>query len=291
MASGILNVNKPAGPTSFSIVRSVKRLPGARKVGHGGTLDPAADGVLPILVNGATRVAEFVHEWSKTYLAGVTFGVVSDTDDREGTLTPAGDRRSLTGERIQALLPAFTGRIAQIPPAYSALKRAGEPLYRKARRGEQVDLEARLVEIDAIELRDYAAATATARLEVRCQRGTYMRSLARDLGAALGCGAYLSSLTRLSVGPLQLQGAISTQDLVELGEGWTDALLPVDLPLRGWPAMTLDIREVETVRHGMPLAAPPSATGRYRLLDAEGRLVALAEVDAGRLLPRTVLEP
>src|SRR5438067_689480 len=154
MASGILNVNKPAGPTSFSIVRSVKRLPGARKVGHGGTLDPAADGVLPILVNGATRVAEFVHEWSKTYLAGVTFGVVSDTDDREGTLTPAGDRRSLTGERIQALLPAFTGRIAQIPPAYSALKRAGEPLYRKARRGEQVDLEARLVEIDAIELRD-----------------------------------------------------------------------------------------------------------------------------------------
>jgi tRNA pseudouridine55 synthase len=291
VASGILNVNKPAGPTSFSVVRSVKRLPNAHKVGHGGTLDPAADGVLPILVNAATRLADFVHAWPKTYLAGVTFGVVSDTDDREGRLTPAGDPQCVTIGRIETLLPSFTGRINQVPPAYSALKRGGEPLYRKARRGEAVEVAARPVEIEAIVLCSYEPAAATAHLEVRCQRGTYLRSVARDLGAALGCGAYLSSLTRTAVGPLQIEGTISMQELAELGERWPEALLPMDLPLQSWPAITLDLDELRAIRQGMTLPAPTGASGRYRLLDLDGRLIAWAEADAGRLQPRAVFDP
>ena len=120
MTSGILNVNKPAGPSSFTVVRTLRRLPGVLKAGHGGTLDPAADGVLPILINHATRLADFVHEWPKTYLATVTFGFTSDTGDREGTITPVGDPGSISRERIEAELPAFTGRIDQVPPMYSA---------------------------------------------------------------------------------------------------------------------------------------------------------------------------
>jgi tRNA pseudouridine55 synthase len=288
VASGILNVDKPAGPTSFGIVRSVKRLPGVRKVGHGGTLDPAADGVLPILVNAATRLADFVHEWPKRYLAGVSFGAVSDTDDRDGTITPGGSTDGLTASQIEALLPSFTGRIMQVPPIYSALKRDGESLYRKARRGETVDVPARPVEIDAIMLRQYDQATALATFEVRCQRGTYVRSLARDLGATLGCGGYLSSLTRLSVGPLEKRSAVSAVELMAMGERWTDALLPLDLPLRGWPAIVLDDPGVGAVRQGQSVRAPAEGSGRYRLLAPDGETVAWGEVVGDRVQPRAV---
>lgn len=291
MASGILNVDKPAGPTSFGIVRRLKRLPGVRKIGHGGTLDPAASGVLPILVNAATRLAEFVHAWPKTYRATVTFGKVSDTGDREGRITAAGDPAALTAERIQATLPTFVGRTEQIPPVYSALKRGGEPLYRKARRGEAVTVAPRVVEIDAISLKTYDPATATAQLDVRCQSGTYIRSLARDLGEAVGVGAYLSSLTRSAIGPLTVDAAIEAEDLLEMGERWKDVLLPLDLPLRAWPALTLQPNEIEAVRHGMSLRAPESAGARYRLLDGDGELVAWAELQDGQLRPRAVFNP
>src|SRR5207245_747645 len=163
VTSGILNVNKPAGPSSFGVVRTVRRLPGVVKGGHGGTLDPAADGVLPILVNEATRLADFVHEWPKTYLATVTFGATSETGDREGALTPSGDPSVVSRERIEALLPSFTGRIAQVPPIYSALKQGGEALYRKARRGEASVPEARPVEINSLRLLAYDALHVVAR--------------------------------------------------------------------------------------------------------------------------------
>src|SRR2546430_16139350 len=129
VTSGILNVNKPAGPSSFAVVRALRRLPGVVKAGHGGTLDPAADGVLPILINAATRLTDFIHEWPKTYLATVTFGSTSDTGDREGTITPSGDAGTISRQRIEAALPAFTGRIEQVPPIFSALKQGGDALY------------------------------------------------------------------------------------------------------------------------------------------------------------------
>ena len=289
MTSGILNVNKPLGPSSFAVVRNVRRLPGVVKAGHGGTLDPAADGVLPILINGATRVAEFVHEWPKTYVATVTFGFTSDTGDREGTITPAGDPASITPARIEAALPAFTGRIEQVPPLYSALKQGGEALYRKARRGEQVERKARPVEIHAIRLLDYDAGAAVARLEVSSGRGMYVRSLAHDLGSALGTGAYLSGLTRTAVGPLTVGDAVPMATLTSAGEGWARWLLPTDLPLRNWPAVDLDAAGVLAVRRGQAVPAPNTTGGRYRLLGPDGDLLAWGEADAmRRIQPRAV---
>ena len=289
MTSGILNVNKPAGPSSFAVVRTLRRLPGVLKAGHGGTLDPAAEGVLPILINSATRLADFVHEWPKTYVATVTFGFTSDTGDREGSITPAGDPQTISRERIEGALPAFTGRIEQVPPMYSALKHGGEALYRKARRGEAVERQARVVEILSIRLLDYDSAAAVGRIEVNSGRGMYVRSLALDLGAALGCGAYLSSLTRTAVGPLTVADAVPMATLAEAGEGWTRWLLPMDLPLHNWPAVALDAAGAAAVRRGQAVAAPNTTAGRYRLLGPDGELLAWGEADATRRIqPRAV---
>ena len=289
MTAGILNVNKPAGPSSFAVVRTLRRLPGVLKAGHGGTLDPAADGVLPILINGATRLADFVHEWPKTYVAAVTFGFTSDTGDREGTIRPADDPKAITRERIEAELPAFTGRIEQVPPLYSAIKQGGEALYQKARRGEAVQRRPRIVEVFAIRLLDYDPAASVARLEVTSGRGMYVRSLAHDLGLALGCGAYLSGLTRSAVGPLTLTDAVSVATLAAAGEGWTRWLLPMDLPLRDWPAVALDDAGAAAVRRGQAVLAPNTTGGRYRLLGPDGHLLAWGEADATRRIqPRAV---
>lgn len=291
MASGILNLNKAPGPTSFAVVRALKRLPGVRKVGHGGTLDPAADGVLPVLINAATRVAEFVHDWPKTYLATVRLGAVSDTGDSEGTISRIGDPRAITADQIEAVLPRFVGEIRQVPPAYSALKQSGESLYRKARRGEAISVSARTVRIDALTLLAYEPSAAAARLEVRAGRGMYVRSLARDLGEALGCGAYLSGLTRTAVGPLELSSAITAEQLIAMGPEWTTALLPMDLPLQSWPAVHLDPTAAEAVRRGRGIPAPESAVARYRLLDEAGQLIGWGVVEGQRLQPRAVFEP
>ncbi len=289
MTSGILNVNKPAGPSSFAVVRTLRRLPGVVKAGHGGTLDPAAEGVLPILVNGATRIADFVHEWPKTYVATVTFGFTSDTGDREGTIVAATDPEAINRERIEAALPKFTGRIEQVPPLYSALKQGGEALYRKARRGEAVERRARVVEIFSIRLLDYDSVAGTARIEVNSGRGMYVRSLAQDLGAALGSGAYLSALVRTAIGPLTEADAVPMATLAEAGEGWTRWLLPMDLPLRRWPAVALDAAGAAAVRRGLAVPAPDTTGGRYRLLGPDGELVAWGEADATRRIqPRAV---
>jgi tRNA pseudouridine55 synthase len=289
VTSGILNVNKPAGPSSFAVVRTLRRLPGVVKAGHGGTLDPAAEGVLPILVNGATRIADFVHEWPKTYVATVTFGFTSDTGDREGTIVAATGPEAINRERIEAALPKFTGRIEQVPPLYSALKQGGEALYRKARRGEAVERRARVVEIFSIRLLDYDSVAGTARIEVNSGRGMYVRSLAQDLGAALGSGAYLSALVRTAIGPLTEADAVPMATLAEAGEGWTRWLLPMDLPLRRWPAVALDAAGAAAVRRGLAVPAPDTTGGRYRLLGPDGELVAWGEADATRRIqPRAV---
>jgi len=288
--SGILNVNKPAGPSSFSVVRTLRRLPGVLKAGHGGTLDAAADGVLPILINAATRLADFVHEWPKTYLATLAFGRTSDTGDREGTISASGDASGISRERIEAELPAFVGRIEQVPPMFSALKQGGEALYRKARRGEAVDRPARIVDIYAIRLLDYDPTTNIGHLEVDSGRGMYVRSLAQDLGVALGCGAYLSGLTRSAIGPLALAEAVTTETLTAAGEEWARWLLPLDLPLRNWPAVSLDAAGAAAIRRGQSVAVPTSITGRCRVLGPDGSLLAWGEADESRRIqPRAVL--
>jgi tRNA pseudouridine55 synthase len=288
--SGILNVGKPLGLSSFAVVRSIGRLPGVVKVGHGGTLDPAADGVLPILINAATRLADFVHVWPKRYRATAAFGYISDTYDREGTVSPAGDTGSITAQQIMVELLSFTGRIDQVPPMHSALKQGGEALYRKARRGETVVRAARPVEVYAIHLLDYDPAAATAQLEIDCGQGMYVRSLVHDLGQRLGCGAYLAALTRTAYGPLQLGAAVSPATLSEAGDGWASWLLPLGLPLETWPAIHLQAAEAEAITQGRSITAPANGTGRYQLLDGEGILLGWGVVDEAtqRVQPKAV---
>jgi tRNA pseudouridine55 synthase len=289
LTSGILNISKPAGPSSFAVVRSLRRLPGVHRLGHGGTLDPAADGVLPVLIGAATRLADFVHEWPKTYVATAIFGFVSTTGDREGTIQPSGVAVQITAEQIEAILPRFTGCIEQVPPMFSALKQGGEALYHKARRGETVERKPRAVDIYALRLLDYDAANGSGRFEVTSGRGMYVRSLVHDLGEAIGCGAYLSQLTRVAVGPLHLNDAVGPAAVAAAGAEWARFLLPMDLPLRTWPAMDLDANATEAIQRGQSIEAPALASGRYRLLDPTGRLVGWGEVDeTNRVRPRAV---
>jgi tRNA pseudouridine55 synthase len=291
MDSGILNVAKPIGLSSFGVVRSIARLPGIVKIGHGGTLDPAADGVLPVLVNAATRLADFVHAWPKTYVATAVFGYTSDSFDREGTITPYGDPGQVDPDAIAAQLPGFTGRIAQVPPMFSALKQGGEALYRKARRGETVIRAPRYVQVDLFRLLDYDPETATGRLEVVCGQGTYVRSLVHDLGQRLGAGAYLSGLRRTAYGPLRWQDAITPAQLREGNHDWPRRLLPMELPLREWPGVHLNRDDAVAIAHGRSVAAPDAGGGRYRLLDGAGRFLGWGVVEAGRIQPKAVFAP
>ena len=291
MDSGILNVAKPIGLSSFGVLRSIGHLPGIVKIGHGGTLDPAADGVLPVLVNAATRLADFVHLWPKTYVATAVFGLTSDTYDREGSITPAGDPGQVSAAAIAAQLPSFTGSIYQVPPMFSALKQGGEPLYRKARRGETVVRAPRTVRVDQIRLLDYQPETATARLQIVCGQGTYVRSLVHDLGQRLAAGAYLLGLRRTAYGPLRWEDAVTPAALREANGEWSSWLLPLELPIRDWPGLRLDREDVEAVTHGRSIAAPDSGGGPYRLLDESGRLLGWGVADAGRIQVKAVFAP
>ena len=288
--SGILNIFKPAGLSSFAGVRKIRRATAVEPVGHGGTLDPSAEGVLPILLGRATRLTEFVHEWPKTYLATLQLGAVSETHDGEGRVTQAGDATAISAEHIRLVLPEFTGRISQVPPMHSALKHGGEALYRKARRGEVVERVARAVEISLLRLVEHGRAAGHCQLEIICGKGMYVRSLAHDIGARLGCGAYLAALVRTAFGPLRLSEAASVQALVDAGPAWDRWLLPMDLPLRDWPAVTLEDRRVVAIRHGRSIPTPEASTpGRYRLLDRRGELLAWGTVDSARIFqPRAV---
>ncbi len=261
--------------TSFGVVHRVRRLTGVRRVGHGGTLDPAADGVLPVLIGPATRLTELVHEWPKTYRATLQLGATSTTYDAEGVVTPRSDPGQVNEEMITALLSDFVGHIEQVPPLYSALKVGGEPLYRKARRGETVTLAARPVEIIGIALRSFDQATGRA-----------------VMGARLGCGAYLAALTRTAVGPLQLADAVTLETLQQAGTNWERWLLALDLPLRDWAAITVNAGQARALSHGQPMAPQPGAAGRYRVIDENGRLLAWGVIDAaGRFAPAGVFPP
>ncbi len=235
-ASGFIIVNKPVGATSFSMVALVRRLTGVRRVGHAGTLDPLASGVLPVAVGHATRLIEYLDDEWKTYAAGVRFGIETDTYDAAGEVTATADASAVTRERIEAALPAFIGDIEQTPPVYSALKVAGKPLYRYAREGADVAVAARVVHVESIGLRSYA--DAVAEIEVRCGKGTYIRSLAHDLGRALGCGAHLASLVRTRSGGFGMGDAWTPEQLTAeaADDRLEDVLLAADRAVERRPA-------------------------------------------------------
>jgi tRNA pseudouridine55 synthase len=296
---GILVVDKPIGPTSHDVVGLVRRLAATKRVGHGGTLDPFASGVLPVFLGKATRVVEYHLADRKAYRATVCFGAASTTDDLEGELTPsegpAPDRAA-----VDAALPAFQGSITQRPPAYSAIKVGGRRAYAMARAGETVELAERVVTIEAIDLIDWDASDPErpiAILDVRCSAGTYIRALARDLGAALGSAAYIGALRRTAAGPFTTDDAIALDAVraaaAEGPAGLVALLRPIDHGLERFPSVDLTGAEVAAVSRGQairPESGFPADGGTYRLRAPSGALVALAtDAGSGRLTPDKVL--
>jgi len=296
---GILVIDKPIGPTSHDIVGLIRRLAATRRVGHGGTLDPFATGVLPIFLGRGTRVVEFHLKDDKAYRATVCFGESSSTDDLEGERTPS-KGPAPSRDAVEAVLPAFSGPIEQRPPAYSAIKVGGRRAYAMARAGETVELASRSVTIHEIELVEWDGtdpARPIAIVDVRCSAGTYIRSLARDLGEALGTAAYLGALRRTAAGPFAVEDAVALDAVREAAapgpDGIVPLLRPVDAGLERFPDVVLTAAELAAVAKGQfvrPQAGFTTGAERYRLRAPSGALAAIAtEAGVGRLAPDKVL--
>jgi tRNA pseudouridine55 synthase len=294
---GILIVAKPTGPTSHDVVALVRRLAATKRVGHGGTLDPFASGVLPVFLGRATRVVEYHLADRKQYRATIAFGATSTTDDLEGELTLV-DAPAPSRDAVEAALPSFLGRITQVPPAYSAIKVGGRRAYALARAGQAVELASREVEIDRVELVDWDGADPerpVAVVEVACSAGTYVRALARDLGEALGGGAYLGALVRTASGPFRLEAATSLDAVRSAASdgaaGLAPLLLPIDTGLERFSAITLTDVEVAAVgrgQHILPSGSLPGTSAPLRLVAPDGALVGFGLVKNGRLAPDKV---
>lgn len=284
--SGILNVDKPPSITSHDVVDAVRRMAGQRKVGHAGTLDPMATGVLLICLGQATRVAEYLMAGQKRYRATIVLGTTTDTYDADGEITHTGGRTDFDRSEIEAALSRFVGRSEQVPPMYSALKKEGQPLYKLARQGQVVAREARPVEIDQLELLDWTPPALI--LELTCSPGTYVRSLAHDLGQALGSGAHLASLVRLASGRFTLAEAVSLQRLEEAFQHHQEEsyLFPLDEAFLEWPALILGSTDAQRVAHGQAVAgintSGPQVHGQAlaRAYGPEGDFLAIMTYDS-----------
>ena len=279
--AGILVVDKPAGVTSFDAVALARRTLGVRRIGHAGTLDPAATGVLPLLVGEATKLMPYLMDQGKEYVATVRFGVTTDTHDTTGRVLARVPVTDLSRERLDAACARFVGRIAQIPPMYSAVHHEGQRLYELARQGVEVERAPREVVITSITVEEVGDAVAT--LRIVCGKGTYIRVVAADLGVALGCGAALEQLTRTRVGPFALRRAVAWSDLVD---GRRDAvraqLLSLDTALADWPAVRLESERARRFCHGQSadLDEPLAAERLVRVYDAGQTLLGVGETDA-----------
>jgi len=252
--NGILNIDKPRGMTSFSVVARVKQLTHERKVGHAGTLDPLASGVLPLCLGQATRVIEYIFDETKTYRAEIELGITTDSYDSEGKVLRTKDISGISREIFDSSLLKFRGLIPQTPPMFSALKHRGKPLYQLARSGIEVERKSRRVRIDSLEIVDWQPPLVT--LDIVCGKGTYIRSLAYDLGETLECGASLKSLIRLRVGPFTLDSALTLPQLEEacrLGE-LEKHLLPIDYVLSDFIAVTVNQEQQNLLIHGASIS-------------------------------------
>ena len=260
IADGILVLDKPKNVTSMDMVRLAKRTTHVKRVGHAGTLDPIATGVLPICFGQATRLMEFMVDGRKIYKAEFTLGAATDTYDAEGTQTQTGDASSVTREDVEAKFDDYMGVILQTPPMYSALKHEGKRLYELARAGIEVEREAREVVVHDLELLDWAPPKLS--IQVECGRGFYMRTFAHDLGISLGCYAYLSELERSKSGAFSIGDTISAEELeqVQDEEQWRDLLLPPDAALRGVEALSVDSAAERHLRNGQSVTLPATST-------------------------------
>jgi tRNA pseudouridine55 synthase len=293
---GWVVLDKPVGMTSTHAVSMVKRLFSAKRCGHAGTLDPLASGALPIALGEATKTVPFVMDGRKLYRFAIRWGEERDTDDAEGRIVSTSKERPSL-EAIRALLPAYTGLIQQVPPRYSAIKIEGERAYDLARDGEQVELVPRPVEIGRLELvtvpdPDHAV------LEAECGKGTYVRSLARDLGRAMGCFGHVSALRRAAVGPFAPETMISLEQLEALchraasGEGnLADALMPVETALDDIPALAINRADAARLQRGQAVLLRGRDAPNFRgtvYVTVSGQLLALAELDRGEIVPKRV---
>ena len=276
--NGIVIVDKPQGWTSQDVTARLRRVFNTRRIGHGGTLDPMATGVLPVFVGRATRGVEFFEHAEKTYEATLRLGIATDTEDITGTVLEE-KPVSLSEAEFLAVLPQFRGEILQIPPMYSALKVGGQKLCDLARKGKEVERQPRPITIFQLECLEFAGNTA--RLRVRCSKGTYIRTLCKDIGAALGCGGCMEALRRVTAGEYTIEEAVPLQTLLE-----TDApeafLRPVDSMFRNYPSVTLTEKQEQRCRNGNSFTVK-YPDGTYRAYAHSGEFLSLSQVSAGTM--------
>ncbi len=304
--SGFLSVWKPRGNTSFDIVRRLRKASRVKRVGHGGTLDPAAEGVLPILFGQATRLSNRIEELAKGYEADVLLGTITNTLDMDGNVLETRPTDQVTEDAVRSIIPEFIGEIQQVPPMYSALKHQGERLYEIARRGEEVQRGPRSVMVYGIDVQ--SVTLPRVHIRVTCGRGMYVRSLAADIGERLGCGGVLESLQRVRVGPFNKGSSLTLEDAEEAvaSDQASKALAPLESVFPGWPAVQVRAGFTGRVRSGMDLAAasgdwvnvpgefddvfcPGPEAGNAVALRPDGSLLAiLRRTVAGRWHPHTV---
>ena len=281
MPDGILIIDKPAGWTSMDVCAKVRGILHEKRVGHGGTLDPMATGVLPVFVGRATRAVEFAENSRKEYVAGLRLGIVTDTQDTTGTIL---EERPVcaAAAQVEAALGRFTGEIRQLPPMYSAVKVNGQKLYQLARKGLEVERPPRPVTIHTLELLEQSGPEDFT-IRVRCSKGTYVRTLCHDIGAALGCGGAMSSLRRTMAAGFTIAQAVTLEEVLAGGEG---LLLPVDRFFDSYPAYTLasDLQE-KRCRNGNPVEAAGLQAGLWRVYGRDGTFLCLSRWEDGALRP------
>ena len=280
MPNGIIVIDKPAGWTSMDVCAKIRGVFHERRVGHAGTLDPMATGVLPVFVGRATRAVEFAAEGGKEYVAGLRLGIVTNTQDTSGTVL---EEKPVSADRaaLEAALAPFRGDILQIPPMYSAIKRDGKKLYELARKGQEVEREPRPVTIYALDVVEQTG-PADYLLRVKCSKGTYVRTLCHDIGQALGCGGCMYSLRRTEAAGFSLDQAV-TLDALLSAEDPQSLLLPVDAYFAGRPILILKAGPEKKVRNGTAVSVPQAADGQYRVYGESGAFLALGQVSGGRL--------
>jgi tRNA pseudouridine55 synthase len=281
---GVLLLNKPVGITSNAALQKAKWLLNAKKAGHTGTLDPFADGLLPLCFGEATKFSAYLLDADKRYRAVLQLGVTTSTGDPEGEVLDTREV-SVSCADVAAVLPRFTGEIEQIPPMHSALKHQGRPLYEYARAGIEIERPARRVTIRALEMLECAPPRVV--LDVQCSAGTYIRTLAQDIGAALGCGAHLTHLTRTASGGFQLTDAITLAGLEAVpASGRTGTLLPIDCMLAHLPSIDLSVDDATALMQGRSVSHVQAQAGLVRLYAPDQRFIGLAQAASGQLIPR-----
>ena len=276
--NGIVIVDKPQGWTSQDVTARLRRVFGTRRIGHGGTLDPMATGVLPVFVGRATRGVEFFEHAEKTYEAVLRLGISTDTEDITGTVLEEKEVK-ITEEQFLSVLENFRGEIQQIPPMYSAIKINGQKLCDLARKGREVERQPRTITIHELTCLEFASNTA--KLRVHCSKGTYIRTLCKDIGDALGCGGCMESLRRVTAGEYTIEQAVPLQTLIDC-ENPEVYLLPVDSMFKAYPAVTLTEKQEKCCRNGVAFTCKLEA-GTYRVYGQNGEFLALSHMVEGKL--------